>query len=113
MSQVSRGHFLLLDPSLNHLVEPVESPAQFGVVEGLHGHDLGQPEIELAVRQAELSFAEEADTARKLYLGRRLCQALRIAGFVACRTRTWSWDRQTPLGHNERSYIRCYIRRLR
>src|SRR4051812_11209211 len=49
MSQVSRGHLSFLDPPLNYLVELVEAVAQFAVVEGLDGHDLGQARAEDSV----------------------------------------------------------------
>lgn len=70
--------------------------------------------IELAVRRAELAeLVEESDRPGKFYVGRRLSQLFRAAGFAACAVQTWASNRQAPLGDAERTFLEEYLRKLR
>ena len=72
------------------------------------------PDLELALRQAELaSFRRETDRPNKFYLGRFLPAAFRAAGFADCSLKTFGFSRTAPLDAAARTYLRCYLRRLR
>jgi ubiquinone/menaquinone biosynthesis C-methylase UbiE len=72
------------------------------------------PELELAVRQAELeSFRGEAADPNKFYTGRYLPRAFRAAGFARCTLKAYSISRAGPLDAATRTFLRSYLRRLR
>jgi ubiquinone/menaquinone biosynthesis C-methylase UbiE len=71
-------------------------------------------EIELALRRAELmALMEISDEPRKFYVGRHLRPIFRAAGLADCRHRTWTNDRQSPLGPDDRAYFAGYLADLR
>jgi ubiquinone/menaquinone biosynthesis C-methylase UbiE len=71
------------------------------------------PELELAVRVAELqALAETADKPRRFYVGRSLGRVFREAGLERGSTRTFATDRVQPLGEDERVFFTEYLRRL-
>ena len=71
-------------------------------------------EVELALRHAELAaLIERSDKPRKFYIGRHLRRVFRAAGLVDCRHRTWTIDRQAPLGPDDRAYFEGYLEDLR
>ena len=72
------------------------------------------PDLELALRQAELaSFRLETDRPNKFYLARNLPEAFRAAGFAGCELKTFGFSRTGPLEAAARTYLRCYLLRLR
>ncbi len=71
-------------------------------------------EVELALRQAELAaLKKRSKKAEKFYVGRHLCPVFRAAGLAGCRHRTWTIDRQAPLGPDDRAYFTGYLADLR
>jgi len=46
-------------------------------------------------------------------VGRHLRRVFRAAGLVDCQHRTWTIDRQAPLGPDDRAYFAGYLRDLR
>src|SRR6185437_3120563 len=71
-------------------------------------------EVELALRRAELmALMEISDRPRKFYVGRHLRPIFRAAGLADCRHRTWTIDRQAPLGPDDRAYFDGYLADLR
>lgn len=71
-------------------------------------------EVELALRQAELiALMEISEKPRKFYVGRHLRPIFRAAGLADCRHRTWTIDRQAPLGPDDREYFAGYLADLR
>jgi SAM-dependent methyltransferase len=71
-------------------------------------------EVELALRRAELAaLIEHSDKPRKFYVGRHLRRVFRAAGLVDCRHRTWTIDRQAPLGPDDRAFFEGYLQDLR
>jgi hypothetical protein len=71
-------------------------------------------EVELALRRAELrALTERSDQLRKFYVGRHLRRAFRAAGLADCQHRTWTIDRQAPLGPEDRAYFAGYLQDLR
>ena len=71
-------------------------------------------EVELALRHAELlALMEISDRPRKFYVGRHLRPSFRAAGLADCRHRTWTIDRQAPLGPDDRAYFAGYLADLR
>jgi ubiquinone/menaquinone biosynthesis C-methylase UbiE len=71
-------------------------------------------EVELALRRAELlALIEISEKPRKFYVGRRLCPIFRAAGLPGCQHRTWTIDRQAPLGPDDRAYFDGYLGDLR
>ncbi len=71
-------------------------------------------EVELALRQAELTALKQlSKQPHKFYVGRHLRPAFRAAGLADCRHRTWTIDRQAPLGPDDRAYFAGYLADLR
>jgi ubiquinone/menaquinone biosynthesis C-methylase UbiE len=71
-------------------------------------------EVELALRRAELAaLIELSDRPRKFYVGRHLRRVFRAAGLADCRHRTWTIDRQAPLGPDGRAFFDGYLKDLR
>jgi ubiquinone/menaquinone biosynthesis C-methylase UbiE len=71
-------------------------------------------EVELALRRAEmLALIEISEKPRKFYVGRHLRPIFRAAGLADCRHRTWTIDRQAPLGPDDRAYFGGYLADLR
>lgn len=71
------------------------------------------PELELALRQAELaSFRRETDRPNKYYLGRFLPEAFRVAGFANCALKTFAFSRNGPLDPPSRTFLGNYLLRL-
>ncbi len=71
-------------------------------------------EVELALRQAELiALSELSKKPQKFYVGRHLGTVFRAAGLAGCRHRTWTIDRQAPLGPDDRKYFAGYLADLR
>jgi ubiquinone/menaquinone biosynthesis C-methylase UbiE len=71
-------------------------------------------EVELALRRAELAaLIERSDQPRKFYIGRHLRRVFRAAGLVDGRHRTWTIDRQAPLGPDDRAFFEGYLQDLR
>ncbi len=71
-------------------------------------------EVEVAIRGAELAaLAEKSDKPQKFYVGRHLRRVFRAAGLAECRHRTWTIDRQAPLGPDDRAYLSGYLEDLR
>jgi ubiquinone/menaquinone biosynthesis C-methylase UbiE len=71
-------------------------------------------EVELALRHAELiALMEISEKPRKFYVGRHLRPIFRAAGLADCRHRTWTIDRQAPLGPDDRAYFDGYLADLR
>ena len=71
-------------------------------------------EVELALRHAELAaLIERSDQPRKFYIGRHLRRVFRAAGLVDGRHRTWTIDRQAPLGPDDRAFFEGYLQDLR
>jgi ubiquinone/menaquinone biosynthesis C-methylase UbiE len=71
-------------------------------------------EVELALRRAELAaLIELSDKPRKFYVGRHLRRVFRAAGLADCQHRSWTIDRQAPLGPDERAFFEGYLKDLR
>jgi ubiquinone/menaquinone biosynthesis C-methylase UbiE len=71
-------------------------------------------EVELALRHAELrALSEHSDQPWKFYVGRHLRRVFRAAGLADCQHRTWTIDRQAPLGPEDRAYFAGYLQDLR
>jgi ubiquinone/menaquinone biosynthesis C-methylase UbiE len=71
-------------------------------------------EVELALRRAELrALTEHSDQPRKFYVGRHLRRVFHAAGLADCQHRTWTIDRQAPLGPEDRAYFAGYLQDLR
>jgi ubiquinone/menaquinone biosynthesis C-methylase UbiE len=71
-------------------------------------------EVELALRQAELTALQKlSKKPEKFYVGRHLRPIFRAAGLADCRHRTWTIDRQAPLGPDDREYFAGYLADLR
>ncbi len=71
-------------------------------------------EVELAVRRAELTAQTRlSKKPEKFYVGRHLRLVFRAAGLADCRHRTWTIDRQAPLGPDDRTYFAGYLADLR
>ncbi len=86
---------------------------QYTVLE-MQGGNSWPVEVELAIRGAELAaLAEKSDKPQKFYVGRDLRRVFRAAGLAECRHRTWTIDRQAPLGPDDRAYLSGYLEDLR
>jgi ubiquinone/menaquinone biosynthesis C-methylase UbiE len=71
-------------------------------------------EVELALRRAELiALIEISEKPGKFYVGRHLRPMFRAAGLADYRHRTWTIDRQAPLGPDDREYFAGYLADLR
>ncbi len=71
-------------------------------------------EVELALRRAELTAQTKlSKKPEKFYVGRHLRLVFRAAGLADCRHRTWTIDRQAPLGPDDRAYFAGYLADLR
>jgi ubiquinone/menaquinone biosynthesis C-methylase UbiE len=71
-------------------------------------------EVELALRRAELAaLSKLSKEPQKFYVGRHLRPTFRAAGLADCRHRTWTIDRQAPLGPDDREYFARYLADLR
>jgi ubiquinone/menaquinone biosynthesis C-methylase UbiE len=71
-------------------------------------------EVELALRRAELTALMKVSARpQKFYVGRHLRPVFRAAGLTDCRHRTWTVDRQAPLGPDDRAYFAGYLADLR
>jgi ubiquinone/menaquinone biosynthesis C-methylase UbiE len=71
-------------------------------------------EVELALRRAELTaLTRFSKKPEKFYVGRHLRPVFRAAGLTDCRHRTWTIDRQAPLGPDDRAYFAGYLADLR
>jgi hypothetical protein len=71
-------------------------------------------EVELALRRAELAaLTRLSKKPQKFYVGRHLRPLFRAAGLADCRHRTWTIDRQAPLGPDDRAYFAGYLADLR
>lgn len=71
-------------------------------------------EVELALRHAELAALKKlSKKPEKFYVGRHLRPLFRAAGLADCRHRTWTIDRQAPLGPADRAYFAGYLADLR
>lgn len=69
--------------------------------------------FELTLRQAEmLALTRETRHPEKFYVGRRLRLLFRLAGLQACPKRTYTTNRQAPLGTDEKAFLRAYLLRL-
>jgi len=69
------------------------------------------PELELAVRQAQLAALAEEKSA-KFFIGRDLCAAFNDAGIDSCRITSYTTVRHAPLDDDERCYLTGYLRDL-
>ena len=70
-------------------------------------------QLELPVRAAELrSFAEGGHDAAKFYVGRRLPAIMAEAQLDPQRTTTHAFDRQAPIGDDERVLLQDYLDEL-
>ena len=68
-------------------------------------------EVELALRRAELAaLTERLDKPEKFYVGRHLRRVFRAAGLADCQHRTWTIDRQAPLGPDDRAFFEGYLK---
>jgi ubiquinone/menaquinone biosynthesis C-methylase UbiE len=113
--------------SLYSLPEPLEAlqtmrqntkPGGYvAVIENDEFHHVLLPwpiEIELAVCRAELvAHIERSRKPRKFYVGRQLRELFHATGLTDCRQRTWTFDRQAPLGPSEREFFACHLHDLR
>ena len=71
-------------------------------------------ELELDVRRAEWRGLAEVETIPgKPEVGRRLYGLFRQAGVEQCRLRTYTSNRQAPLGADEHAFIEAYVQDLR
>ena len=72
------------------------------------------PELELAVREAELTafHRRSADTG-KYYAARCLPQAFQAAGFRACELKTYAFNRAAPLDSAVQEFLEGYLAQLR
>jgi SAM-dependent methyltransferase len=68
------------------------------------------PELELAVREAQLrALAAGASEMARFFIGRDLCGAFAEAGLEGCTVTPYSTARHTPLSADERTYLRWYF----
>jgi SAM-dependent methyltransferase len=70
------------------------------------------PELELAVRQAQLAAFADGESSDKFYIGRDLCAAFHEAGLGSCRISSYTAVRHAALDEDERTYLRCYLQDL-
>ena len=71
------------------------------------------PEVELAIRAAELlALHDESRRPAKFYIGRRLPAVLAAAGLECERLRTQAIDRRAPLGDAERRFLELYFQEM-
>jgi SAM-dependent methyltransferase len=72
------------------------------------------PELELAVRQAQLAaMDDESREADRLFIGRDLCAAFGDVGIADCVITPYSTARQAPLGDDEVAFLGWYLDDLR
>lgn len=70
-------------------------------------------ELELAVRQAQLtSLEQETSMTGRFYIGRNLCSTFETVGLTECCVTTYTIDRRAPLGADERTFIQYYLSSL-
>jgi SAM-dependent methyltransferase len=71
------------------------------------------PDLELAVRQAQLqSFHEDSPSPERFYIGRDFCTAFHDIGIDDCRITAHTSVRHAPLDANERTFLAWYLHEL-
>lgn len=72
------------------------------------------PDLEIEINRAELdAFEQRSGNPGKYYIGRRLSELLKAAGFDHFSERAWSASRQAPLTDSEQRFFELHIKRLR
>src|SRR3712207_6744350 len=71
------------------------------------------PELELAVRQAELrALQQETNAVDKFYVGRHIGRVFDAAGLMRRSVTTYTIDWSAPLGDDERRFLHEYLQEL-
>gem|GEM_PF-231076 len=110
--------FSLADPveALRHMARVTRPGGLVAVLENDTAHQVCLPwpvQLELPVRAAELrSFVEGGRDASKFYIGRRMPAIMAEAQLDPQRTTTHAFDRQVPLGDDERVLLQGYLDEL-
>lgn len=110
--------FSLADPleALRHMARVTRPGGLVAVLENDTAHQVCLPwpvQLELPVRAAELrSFAEGGCDVAKFYVGRRMPAIMAEAGLEPQRTTTHAFDRQAPIGDDERVLLQDYLDEL-
>jgi hypothetical protein len=113
-----RPSYSLPDPAdALRRMERAARPGVVAVFENDEFHHVLLPwpvEVELALRHAELAALKKlSKKPEKFYIGRHLRPPFRAAGLADCRHRTWTIDRQAPLGPDDRAYFAGYLKDFR
>jgi SAM-dependent methyltransferase len=113
--------------SLSSLPDPLETLRALrrvvrpgGIVAILENDPLHQliipwpPDLELAIRQAQLQSVEATEEgAQPFDIGRQLGVIFQAAGFASWHTAAYTTTRQAPLSHDEQTYLSWYFQDVR
>jgi ubiquinone/menaquinone biosynthesis C-methylase UbiE len=109
--------------SLSSLPDPLETLRALqrvvrpgGIVAVLENDPLHQliipwpPDLELAIRQAQLQSVEATEEDTQIFaIGRQLGATFQAAGFASWHTTAYTTTRQEPLSHDEQTYLSWYF----
>ena len=103
--------------ALGKMCEKVVPGGHVAVLENDEFHHILLPwpvEIELALCEAELmAHVKQSKQPRKFYVGRQLLELFHAVGLTDCQQRTWTFDRQAPLGEKDRAFFAWHLHDLR
>lgn len=112
----SLASFPQVETALKQMVRIVRPGGYVAVLENDSMHEVilpWGPELELAIRQAELdAYRDRTRHPEKRYLARQLPFLLENAGLSNLERKTFSIDRSPPLRAAEQKNLGCYLYRL-